>query len=280
MLSEMFNDFMMPDFMIRALLAGIGVAIVAGPLGAFVVWRRMAYFGEALAHSALLGVVLGVVLGIMPWLIIFGVCSAVAIILFVIERYSISEADSAIGLIAQGTLAFSLVILAFVETERIDLFAYLFGDILAVTVDDLWLIYGAGAVVLIVMGFLWQSMLSLVINEDVAKVEGVNVTRTKIIHLLLLALVVSTAMKLVGVLLVVSMLIIPPSVARLLSRSPESMAALSIIIGIIAVGAGLWASYYADTPAGPSIVVASIILYILSIVLRPPKSPKRPLKLP
>jgi zinc transport system permease protein len=270
------GDPFIPEFILRALFAGIGVAIVAGPLGAFVVWRRMAYFGEALAHSALLGVVLGVILGVMPWLVIFGVCSSVAIILYIIERYSISEADAAIGMIAQGTLAFALVILAFLETERLDLFGYLFGDILAVTNQDIFLIYGAGSIVLIVMYLLWQSMLSVVVNEDIARVEGVNVTRTKIIHLLLLALVVSTAMKIVGVLLVVSMLIIPPSVARLLARSPESMAAISIIVGIIAVGAGLWSSFEFDTPAGPSIVVASIVLYVLSMILRPKISRSHP----
>jgi zinc transport system permease protein len=269
------GDAMISDFMLRALFAGIGVAIVAGPLGAFVVWRRMAYFGEALAHSALLGVVLGTILGVMPWLVIIAVCSAVAIILFILERSSGTGSDSAIGMIAQGTLALALVILAFIETERIDLFAYLFGDILAVTKQDLWMIYGVGALVLGIMAGLWQSMLSVVVNEDVARVEGINVTRTKIIHLLLLALVVSTAMKIVGVLLVVAMLIVPPSIARLMARSPESMAALSVIIGIVSVISGLMASYYADTPAGPSIVVAAIVIFILTMLICPKRVIRR-----
>ncbi len=265
----MAGDFMIPDFMVRALLAGLGVAVVAGPLGVFVVWRRMAYFGEALAHSALLGVVLGAVLGVLPWLVIIAVCSAVALILFALERSSGRGSDAAIGLIAQGSLAFALVILAFMESERIDLFAYLFGDILAVTRFDLWLIYGAGLVVLSVMALIWQSMLSMVVNEDVARVEGVNVTATKILHLLLLALFVSGAMKIVGVLLVVAMLIIPPSVARLLARSPESMVIISICVGMLSICGGLWASYSADTPAGPSIVVTAIGIFLVTLIIRP-----------
>ncbi len=260
------TDLIMPDFMWRALFAGIGVAILAGPLGAFVVWRRMAYFGEALAHSALLGVVLGVVLGVMPWVVIIPLCVLVALALFLLERGARTTLDSAIALIAHGALAIGLVVLAFVETARVDLFAYLFGDILAVTTQDLWLIFIGGVLVLGVLVAYWQPLLSIIVNEDVAHVEGVNVTRAKIVHLLLLAVVVAVAMKVVGVLLIVALLIIPASTARQIARSPESMAIIAALCGVLSVIGGLWMSYRADTPGGPSIVVSAIILFVLALM--------------
>lgn len=251
----------MPDFLLRALLAGIGVALLAGPLGCFVVWRRMAYFGEAMAHSALLGVVLGVVLGVFPWVVVIAVCVCVAVILYALERHGKATLDSAIGLVAHGSLAFGLVLLSLAETIQVDLFAYLFGDILSVSIGDLWLIMGGGGAVLGVLALIWSPLLSVVVNPDVAKVEGVNVAAVKVAYLVLLALTVAAAMKIVGVLLVVAMLVIPASAARVISASPESMALMSVMVGVIGVIGGLWGAFQFDTPAGPSIVVTAVCLY-------------------
>ena len=256
-------DATIPDFLLRALIAGLGVAVLTGPLGCIVVWRRMAYFGEAMAHSALLGVVLGAVLGALPWLMVIGVCAGVAVVLFVLERYSKATMDSAIGLVAHGSLALGLVLLSFVDTVQIDLFAYLFGDILAVSRTDIWFLLGGVAVVLLVLSFIWSALLSVVVNPDVAQVEGVNVTIVKITYLLLLAMTVASAMKIVGVLLVVAMLVIPASAARAVSRSPEGMAVTASLIGMAGVAGGLWGAYQFDTPAGPTIVVATVCLFAM-----------------
>ncbi len=261
----MIIDFGVPDFMARAMLAGAGVAIVAGPLGSFMVWRRMAYFGEALAHSSLLGVVLGIVLGVMPWLTVLALSLVVAILLYLMEQSRRATLDSAIGIVAHGALAVGLVLLAFVESARLDLFSYLFGDVLAVTRQEVWLIYGGGALVLGVLAIFWHPMLSVVVNEEVASVEGVNVTTTKIAHLMILAVVVAAAMKVVGVVLIVALLIAPASAARQLANSPEQMAVFASLAGVMAVAIGLWGSYQFDTPAGPSIVVAAIGLFILAV---------------
>lgn len=268
-------DGIMPDFLMRALLAGLGVAIVAGPLGCIVVWRRMAYFGEAMAHSALLGVVLGAVLGTFPWLTVIAVCVVVAMILYVLERYGKATMDSAIGLAAHGSLAIGLVVLSFAETVRVDLFAYLFGDILAVSQGDLWLMVFGGLGVLGILAMIWSPLLSVVINPDVAKVEGVNVAVTKVIYLLLLALTVAAAMKIVGVLLVVAMLVIPASAARAVCTSPEGMAVTAALIGMAGVFGGLWAAYYFDTPAGPSIVTAVVCLFAVFACLGSVFGPRR-----
>ena len=162
----MLLDGGIPDFLLRALLAGIGVAALAGPLGCIVVWRRMAYFGEAIAHAALLGVVLGAVLGVFPWAIIIAVCASVALILYVLERYGKATLDSAIGLVAHGSLAFGLVLLSFAETVQVNLLAYLFGDILSVSAHDLWLIAIGGLVVLSILAVIWSPLLSVVVPMD------------------------------------------------------------------------------------------------------------------
>ncbi len=268
-------DGWVPDFLLRALVAGIGVAILTGPLGCIVVWRRMAYFGEAIAHSALLGVVLGAVLGTLPWATVIVVCAGVALILYVLERRGKATMDSAIGLVAHGSLAIGLVLLSFADTVRVDLYAYLFGDILAVSQNDLWLIVIGGLAVLGVLSMIWSSLLSVVVNPDVAKVEGVNVTATKVIYLILLALTVASAMKIVGVLLVVAMLVIPASAARAVSASPEGMAAAAVLIGVAGVCGGLWGAYRFDTPAGPSIVTAMVCLFVVLACFGNVLSPRR-----
>ncbi len=260
------TEGMFPEFLMRALFAGLGVAVLAGPLGCFVVWRRMAYFGEAMAHAALLGVVLGTVLGLFPWIVVISVCAGVAVILYMLESHGKATLDSAIGLVAHGSLAFGLVILSLAETVQVDLFAYLFGDILSVSPGDLWLILIGGVAVLSVLVFIWSPLLSVVVNPDVAKVEGVNVAAVKVLYLVLLALTVAAAMKIIGVLLVVAMLVIPASAARSISTSPEGMALSSIIIGVIGVSGGLWSAYQFDTPAGPSIVSVVVCLFALIVL--------------
>lgn len=264
----MLDDFGVPDFMLRALIAGMGIAVIAGSLGVFVVWRRMAYFGEAMAHSSLLGVVLGVALGVMPWVTVMIVSALVAVLLFVMERSGRATMDSAIGVIAHGSLAVGLVILAFLDNRQISLFSYLFGDILATTTGDLWLT-GAGVIgVLGVLYGLWNNLLSVVVNEELAQVEGVSVTRTKIIHLLLLSVTIALAMKVVGVLMIVALLIVPASAARNIARSPENMAVLAVGIGCLSVIFGLGLAYYHDTPAGPSIAATSVVLFLVSMIAR------------
>lgn len=262
----MLFDGPIPDFMWRALLAGVGVAILTGPLGCIVVWRRMAYFGEAMAHSALLGVVLGAVLGTLPWATIVIVCSLVASLLYLLEQRGIATMDAAIGIVAHGALAIGLVLMSQNEALRIDLFSYLFGDILAVSTHDLWIIVIGGIVVSFVLAMIWSPLLSVIINPDVAKVEGVQVARTKIAFLILLALTVAAAMKILGVLLVVAMLVIPASGARAICQSPESMALAAAIIGILGVVLGLGGGYQFDTPTGPSIVTAVVSLFVLLAV--------------
>lgn len=257
----------MDDFLLRALLGGLGVALIAGPFGSFVVWRRLAYFGDTLAHSALLGVAVGFLLQINLTLGVLAICQLVALLLFFGQRQRQLASDTLLGILAHGALSLGLVSLAFMETVRVDLMAYLFGDILAITTFDLLWIFGGGGLALIGLLLIWQPLLSITIHEDLARVEGVAVDRINWIFLGLIALSVALMMKVVGMLLVTSLLIIPAATARRFAAGPEWMALLASLIGCCAVGGGLYGSFLWDTPTGPSIVVAACLLFMFSFFL-------------
>ncbi len=258
------DTIVMDDFLVRAVLAGVGVAAVTGPLGSFVVWRRMSFFGDTLAHSALLGVALGLLLGIDLTAGVLAVAVIAAILLLGIERRTGLAMDTVLGILSHGTLAIGLVAVAFLERVRFDLLGFLFGDILAVTAADIAWIYGGGAVALALVAYLWRPLLSATVHEDLARAEGVPVDRVNLVFLLCMALVVATAMKVVGILLVAAMMIIPAATARSYSRTPERMAVFAVIIGWLSVVGGLGLSFAADTPGGPSIISAGLLLFALT----------------
>jgi zinc transport system permease protein len=256
----------MDDFIWRAILGGVGIAAVAGPLGSFVVWRRMAFFGDALSHSALLGIALGFLLQINLNLGVVAVCVALAVLLVVLQTRAHLAADTLLGIFAHSSLSLGLVVVAFMETLRVDLISYLFGDILSVTLGDLAWIYGGGAAVLATLALLWRPLLSVTVHEDLARVEGVPVERLRLAFVLLLAIVIAAAMKIVGILLITSLLIIPAATARRFARTPEQMAVLAALIGALAVGTGIWSSMTYDTPSGPSVVVAAAAMFALTML--------------
>lgn len=258
----------MDDFVLRALLGGFGIALIAGPLGALVVWRRMAFFGDALSHSALLGVSLGFVFGINISLGIALVCLAVALLLALLQDRMRLASDTLLGIFAHSTLSIGLVAIAFMEGVRVDLMGYLFGDILAVSAMDLLWIYGGGIVVLGTLIALWRPLLAVTIHEDLARVEGVPVEWMRLAFVLLIAITIAAAMKIVGVLLITSLLIIPAATARRFAHTPEQMACIAALIGAAAVAAGLYASLYFDTPSGPSVVVAAATMFAASAMWR------------
>ena len=257
----------MQEFLLRALLGGIGVAAVTGPLGCFVVWRRMAYFGATLSHAALLGVALGFLLDVHVVAGVVGTSLLVSMLLVALRQQERLAGDTLMGILAHSALAFGLVALAFMEDLRVDLMGYLFGDILAITWLDVGIIAVGGVVVLGALVALWRSLLSATVHEELAAVEGVHLRRVELIFMVLMAVVIAVSMKIVGILLITSLLIIPAAVARHFSRSPEQMAVLAALAGMLAVTLGLAGSFYWDTPAGPSVVVAATGLFALSLAV-------------
>lgn len=259
---------MLDDFLVRAALGGIGVALVGGPLGCFVVWRRMAFFGHALAHSALLGVGLGALLALPITVVTLGVCLACALVLASFQGQRLLADDTVLGIVAHATLALGLIVVAFVETVRVDLIGYLFGDLLSVGRMDLLWIYLGGALVLVALVGLWPALLRLTLDEELARAEGVRVHTVRLLFMLLMATAVAIGMKVVGVLLVVSLLVIPAAAARPFARTPEQMAVLAALFGVVATLVGLGASMIYDSPSGPSVVVAAAGLFGLGMLWR------------
>lgn len=260
---ELLSSLMMDTFMWRAMLAGMGIAIMAGFMGCFVVWRRMAYFGDSLAHSALLGVALGVVAGISTQIGVLLVCMLFAGLLLWLQQQKLLATDTLLGILAHSALSIGLVTLALME-QNIDLHAYLFGDILTVTTQELLWIYGAVCVVLLALWRWWDTLLLLCVHEDLARAEGVGIVRMQVLLMLLMTLVVAVAMHIVGMLLITSLLIIPAASARHITRSGESMAFIAVLLGISAVVMGIAGSFTYDTPAGPSIIVSAAMLFAIT----------------
>lgn len=257
----------MHDFILRALLAGFAVAVLAGPLGCFVVWRRMAFFGSAIAHSALLGVGLGIVLGIDVMAGLFAAGAAVALILVFTEGQRWLASDTLLSILAHGALAAGIVVLAFIEGMRVDLMGYLFGDILAVSESDLIVIAGVAAGGLLVLGLVWRPLLRVTVHQEIAAIEGVPVLAVRIAFMLLLAVTVAVSLKVIGILLITSLLVIPAATARRFSTTPEIMAALAVALGCLAVALGIAGSAQWDLPTGAAIVVAAAILFGASFAL-------------
>lgn len=255
---------MLDDFFTRALVAGIGVALTVGPLGCFIVWRRMAYFGDTMAHSALLGVAFSLLFDLNLIVGVFTVAAAVSLALLLLERRQTLSTDSLLGILSHSTLALGLVIVAFMTWVRIDLNGFLFGDILAVSRTDILFIYGGGAAVLAVMAMIWRSLLATTVSVELAAAEGLQPERARFVFMLLMALVIAISMKVVGILLITSLLIIPAAAARRFAATPETMAVMASLAGAAAVTLGLFGSLQFDTPSGPSIVVAALLLFLVS----------------
>ncbi|MBF0165352.1 MAG: metal ABC transporter permease [Magnetococcales bacterium] len=256
----------MDEFMLRALLAGVGIALAVGPLGVFVVWRRMAYFGDSLSHSALLGVALGLVTGWNMNGTIAAVCVGVA--LFVTWMHTRPEipADAALGIFSQGALSLGLIAAALSQGARVDMMAFLFGDVLATGWGDvIWIWCGAG-LVLILMRFYWNDWVNATLHEGLAILDGVPVARLRLLFMLLTALVIASAIKVVGALLITAMLVIPPVAARPFASTPEGMALGAVLIGAASAPMGLWASFQWDLPSGPAIVLAACGFFIASLL--------------
>ena len=253
--------------MIRATLAGLGVVLAAAPLGCFVLWRRMAYFGDATAHAAILGVALSLALSVN---ILAGVLAVALIMALSVTALSGRGygMDTLLGVAAHSALALGLVAVSFLQGVRIDLMAYLFGDILAVGRGDLALIWGGSVAVVALIGWHWQALLTATLNPDLAHAAGINPRREEIVLTVALALVVAVAIKVVGVLLIGAMLIIPAATARPFAATPERMAVLAGASGALAVLGGVRISLLYDTPAGPSIVSLAAGLFVLSALAR------------
>ena len=233
---------MFDDFFIRALIAGIGVSIVAGPLGCMVVWRRLSYFGDTLSHSALLGVTIAYSFSINISLSVFIVSGIIALLLLSLQKRTQLPGDALLGLLSHSTLAVGLVIIGLLSSIRFDLMGLLFGDILAVTIEDIFIIWFGGLIILGILFFIWKSLFAATVSYDLAAAEGMKPDVSNFIFTILLAGVIAISIKMIGVLLITGLLLIPAAMARNISNNPLQMIIFSVLGGILSVIIGLFSS--------------------------------------
>ncbi|VFP79837.1 zinc ABC transporter permease subunit ZnuB [Candidatus Erwinia haradaeae] len=256
----------MIELLLPGWLTGIFLTIITGPLGSFIIWRRMSYFGDTLAHTSLLGVACGLLFNINPFYAVIIITLLLTLILVWLERYAELSIDTLLGILAHSSLSLGLVLVSLMSNIHIDLITYLFGDLLAITLSDLWMIIIGVLFILFILVWNWRQLLSLTVNAELAQIDGINIQRTKMILMLITALTIGISMKFIGALIITSLLIIPAATARRFARSPEQMAIFAIIIGILSITIGLSFSAFYNTPAGPSVVLGSAIIFILSII--------------
>lgn len=254
------------EILFPAWLAGVCLAFITAPLGAFVVWRKMAYFGDTLSHSALLGVALGIFLQIDPYITVIAMTILLALLLVWLEHKTNYSVDTVLGIIAHSSLSLGVITISLLDNVRVDLMSYLFGDLLAINFDDVVFIAIGALVIGLILMLFWQRLLSITISPELAQIEGLNVARLRLLLMILTALAIALSMKFVGALIITSLLIIPSATARRFARTPEKMVTIAILFSIIAVTGGLILSAWKDTPAGPSVVICAGLLFILSLL--------------
>ena len=250
-------------FILRGILAGIAVALISGLVGCFVVWRRLSYYGESIAHSSLLGAGLGILLGIGINFGVVFICLLFGILFLWLQQSKALSSDTLLGVLAHVALALGIIVISF-NKIKIDLHAILFGDILTVSYNDIWGMYVGVFLAVIIILFNWSSLLLVTVDEDLAKAEGINPLYMNLLLTSVLTIVVALSLQIIGLLLITAMLIIPAATARRLVNSPELMVVVATLIGIFSVIIGIFLSVEADIPSGPSIVVISAILFFLS----------------
>ena len=257
---------MLDDFFTRALIAGIGIALVAGPLGCFIIWRKLAYMGDTLSHAALLGVALALLFDVEIVFAVFLISGLISLSLLYLQGRARLSGDTLLGLLSHSALALGLVALAFMPWVRTDLMGLLFGDILAVSKSDLAIIWAGGACILLALFAIWRTLFAKTVNAEIAEAEGLPTKRADICFMILVAAAIAISIKIVGVLLITALLIIPAATARRFSSGPEQMAVLAALIGVLSVLSGLFGSLQWDTPSGPSIIVAAFVFFLVSLL--------------
>jgi zinc transport system permease protein len=257
---------MFDDFFIRALIAGIGIALVTGPIGCFIIWRRLSFFGDTLSHSALLGVTIGFFFDINVAFSVFLISSAIALILLKLQKTTKLPGDALLGLLAHSSLAVGLVVISFLSSIRFDIMGLLFGDILAVNEIDLLIIWLGGALILLILKIIWKPLFASTVNNELAEAEGMNPERANAIFTILLAAIIAISIKIVGLLLITGMLIMPAAMSRNISNNPQQMVKLSVVGGLLSVLIGLFSSLQFNSPSGPSIITAALVLFSFTLI--------------
>lgn len=256
-------------FILQAIIGGIGIAILCGPLGSYVVWHRMAYFGDTISHAALLGIGLSLFFHLHYLIGVLAICMLIGILLISYNRQRLPLSnDSILGIISHSSLALGIILIYLLKPPNFDILNYLFGNILTLNLYDIGLIYICVFFNLIVIWRYWSRLVAITIDSNLASIHGIKTSRIQMIFILIMALTIGISIKLIGALLITSLLIIPAATARHLSKTPKQMAIFASSIGIIGVILGIFGSTYFDIPTGPAIILSFGILFLTSLLKR------------
>lgn len=261
---EQINMF---ELLLAPLIVGLALSLITGPLGSFVVWRKMSYFGDTLSHAALLGIAFGFLLNVNPFYAVIFITIILAIALVYLESQQKLAIDTLLGILAHSSLSLGVVVISLMRNIRVDLMGYLFGDLLSITYSDVYFIMGGIVIVGVILFFNWNRFLYVTVSEELAFSNGINIVKNKLLLTLILALTIGLSMKFVGALIITSLLIIPAATARFYAKTPEQMALFAIVIGWLSVIGGLMLSAYYDTPTGPSVVIVNASLFVMSLMI-------------
>lgn len=254
------------ELLLAPLIVGLALSLITGPLGSFVVWRKMSYFGDTLSHAALLGIAFGFLFNVNPFYAVIFITIILAIALVYLESQQKLAIDTLLGILAHSSLSLGVVVISLMRNIRVDLMGYLFGDLLSITYSDVYFIMGGIVIVGTILFFNWNSFLYVTVSEELAFSNGINIVKNKLLLTLVLALTIGLSMKFVGALIITSLLIIPAATARFYAKTPEQMALFAIVVGWLSVIGGLMLSAYYDTPTGPSVVIVNASLFVMSLV--------------
>ena len=255
------------DFLIRAVLAGLIMVVIAAPMGCLMVWQRLAFLSDTLGHAAVLGVGLGLLLQIEP---IFGVLAVALVIVFSLSRvssFNSALSETTLAIISHTGLAGGIILVGLLPGPAVNLEAILFGDLLATTSADLLNLLLTTVLLLVLLLRHWRAFVAVSVSREIAQAEGIEVRRIQFLMYIMIALLVAVMMKVMGVLLIAAMLVIPTTSARLFSRSPEQMVYISGLYGLFALGGGITSSFHFDWQTGPAIVVSATVLLLLTLAV-------------
>ena len=244
-------------------LAAALLAMIASPLGVFVVWQKQSYFGATIAHAAILGVSFALILNTPLTLTTVILSMLIGSGIFYLSRHTNLSNDTLLGILAHSTLALGMVMIAFQENGQIDVMALLFGDLLTINQTDTILLMMCLTLTFVFFNCYWRDMLNITFNRELAQVEGTPVAKVQLMFVLLLSFMIALTMKMVGVLLITSLLIIPAASAHRLSKTPQQMLFWTFLISLLAVILGIIASIQYDIPTGASIVLVSSLIFVM-----------------
>ena len=262
-------DLLQYAFMQRALIAGVVIGTVCAVVGVYVVLKGISFIGAGIAHASFGGVALGFALGINPVLAAVVFCLFVAWAVGMVARRGEMKEDTAVGVFFAATMALGILVIGMMRGYQVDLFSYLFGSILAVTRQDLWMSATLGAVVLLTVAVLYKELLFVTFDPEMAAVVGVPASRVHFVLLGLIALTVVLSMKVVGIVLVSALIVTPAAAAYQLTEDFRTMMALSVLTGIFSATDGLLLSYWLNTGSGATIVVLTTLVFLLAVALSP-----------